>query len=65
MELGLPEFDLQLGVKTTEAGNYALNSLEKSVDDLASSKIDVLVTAPINKMPFAKPDLIFLDILST
>ena len=49
VELGLPEFDLQLGVKTTEAGSYALNSLEKSVDDLASSKIDVLVTAPINK----------------
>lgn len=49
VELGIVEFDIQFGEKTTEAGGYSFNSLEKSVDDLASSKVDILVTAPINK----------------
>lgn len=41
--------DIQLGEATEEAGKYAIKSLECAVKDLASNKIDVLVTAPFNK----------------
>ena len=49
VELSIKDFAIKLGEKTTEAGAYSFSSLEKSVDDMASTKIDVLVTAPINK----------------
>lgn len=49
VELSIKDFEIKLGKKTTEAGAYSFSSLEKSVDDMASTKIDVLVTAPINK----------------
>ncbi|WP_306640741.1 4-hydroxythreonine-4-phosphate dehydrogenase PdxA [Sanyastnella coralliicola] len=38
-----------LGSPDKEAGAYAFKSLKAAVDDLASNKIDVLVTCPINK----------------
>lgn len=38
-----------LGKPTQEGGKYAFLSLEKATQDLASNKIDVLVTAPISK----------------
>jgi 4-hydroxythreonine-4-phosphate dehydrogenase len=38
-----------VGESTAEAGQYAFKSLEAATKDLASNKIDVLVTAPINK----------------
>lgn len=47
--LDIEDFNMKLGEKTTEAGSYSFTSLETSVNDLASNKIDILVTAPINK----------------
>jgi 4-hydroxythreonine-4-phosphate dehydrogenase len=38
-----------LGEKNANGGNYALRSLEAATADLLANKIDVLVTAPINK----------------
>jgi len=38
-----------LGTSSHEAGKAALQSLQCAADDLARGKIDVLVTAPINK----------------
>lgn len=40
---------VELGKSTTMAGESSLISLEKAVNDLKDGKIDVLVTAPINK----------------
>ncbi|MBS3806364.1 MAG: 4-hydroxythreonine-4-phosphate dehydrogenase PdxA [Bacteroidales bacterium] len=40
---------VELGKSSPEAGKAALNSLEHAVNDLKEGKIDVLVTAPINK----------------
>ena len=40
---------VELGRSTPQGGEAALISLEKAVDDLISGKIDVLVTAPIDK----------------
>lgn len=40
---------VELGKSTTMAGESSLISLEKAVKDLKDGKIDVLVTAPINK----------------
>lgn len=37
------------GVETQEAGNLAMLSFAKAVEDLKSGKIDGLVTAPVNK----------------
>jgi 4-hydroxythreonine-4-phosphate dehydrogenase len=43
------EISLQIGQETAEGGRYAFQSLKAAVEDLASTKLDVLVTAPINK----------------
>ena len=43
------EVDLTIGQSTETGGKYAFLSLEKATEDLASNKIDVLVTAPISK----------------
>jgi 4-hydroxythreonine-4-phosphate dehydrogenase len=40
---------VELGKSTAHGGETALVSLEKAVDDLKDGKIDVLVTAPIDK----------------
>ena len=40
---------VELGKSTTQGGEAALISLEKAVEDLKTGKIDVLVTAPIDK----------------
>ena len=40
---------VELGKSTQQGGEAALISLEKAVDDLLSGKIDVLITAPIDK----------------
>jgi 4-hydroxythreonine-4-phosphate dehydrogenase len=40
---------VELGKSTPQGGEAALISIEKAVDDLISGKIDVLVTAPIDK----------------
>jgi 4-hydroxythreonine-4-phosphate dehydrogenase len=41
--------NMQLGEANETGGKYAFLSLEKATQDLASGKIDVLVTAPISK----------------
>jgi 4-hydroxythreonine-4-phosphate dehydrogenase len=43
------EVDVKLGDQNATGGKYALKSLEAATNDLTASKIDVLVTAPINK----------------
>jgi len=40
---------VELGKSSPEAGKAAVKSLEQAVNDLKQGKIDVLVTAPINK----------------
>jgi 4-hydroxythreonine-4-phosphate dehydrogenase len=40
---------VELGKSTQQGGEAALISLEKAVDDLKSGKINVLITAPIDK----------------
>ncbi len=43
------EVKINLGETNTIGGEYAFKSLEAATKDLAANKIDVLVTAPINK----------------
>ncbi|MBK9479444.1 MAG: 4-hydroxythreonine-4-phosphate dehydrogenase PdxA [Bacteroidetes bacterium] len=43
------EIKMELGTSTNLAGEKAIASLELAIADLKSGKIDVLVTAPINK----------------
>lgn len=49
--VGVYEEDIQIdfGLSTPTAGKYALKSIEAACDALEQNKIDVLVTAPINK----------------
>lgn len=48
------EIKFDLGSATEIGGKYAFLSLEKATEDLASNKIDVLVTAPISKEAISK-----------
>lgn len=48
------EINFELGKATADGGKYAFESLEKATQDLAAGKIDVLVTAPINKDAMGK-----------
>jgi 4-hydroxythreonine-4-phosphate dehydrogenase len=43
------EVSIKLGEQNANGGKYALISLEQATADLSANKIDVLVTAPINK----------------
>lgn len=43
------EVEIELGKPTSISGAYALKSLESAVNHLKENKIDVLITAPINK----------------
>ncbi len=43
------EVNIEIGQQNSTGGKYALKSLEQAVEDLKANKIDVLVTAPINK----------------
>lgn len=43
------EVDIQLGKPSGPLASYAIASLEAAAQDLASGKVDVLVTAPIDK----------------
>lgn len=51
--------NVEWGKPTTEAGTFAFKSLEAAVNDIASNKIDVLVTAPINKDTIQSKDFNF------
>lgn len=43
------EFEINPGISNDLGGKYAFKSLEAATNDIASGKIDVLVTAPISK----------------
>lgn len=43
------DLHIELGTSTVEAGEAAFQALEKAVKDYQNDKIDVIVTAPINK----------------
>jgi 4-hydroxythreonine-4-phosphate dehydrogenase len=43
------EFEITPGISNDQGGSYAFKSLEAATNDIASGKIDVLVTAPISK----------------
>ncbi|MEZ4740056.1 MAG: 4-hydroxythreonine-4-phosphate dehydrogenase PdxA [Flavobacteriales bacterium] len=43
------DLELELGKPSSELAAYAIKSLEAAAQDLASGKVDVLVTAPIDK----------------
>lgn len=53
------EVKVDLGVSDNTAGKYAFHSLEAATRDLASNKVDVLVTAPINKHNIQSEDFNF------
>lgn len=53
------EITLELGKQTAAGGKYALKSLQAAAQALADGKIDVLVTAPINKENIQAPDFNF------
>jgi len=49
VKLWSDDTSLKLGSSTKEGGECSFKSLEAATTDLASNRIDVLVTAPINK----------------
>ncbi len=53
------ELKFDLGQSTEVGGEYAYKSLEAATQDLASGKIDVLVTAPISKEAIQKANFPF------
>lgn len=40
---------VEMGKSTTEAGTYAIQALEKAMEDLKFGELDAIVTAPVNK----------------
>jgi 4-hydroxythreonine-4-phosphate dehydrogenase len=50
---------VQPGKPDKEAGEFAFRSLEAAVNDLAANKVDVIVTAPINKDTIQSKDFQF------
>jgi len=46
---GEQELKIEFGKATPESGHAAFVALERAVEDLSAGKVDVLVTAPINK----------------
>lgn len=48
------DVEIKMGELSEVAGKYAFDSLEQATKDLASGKIDVLVTAPISKDAISK-----------
>lgn len=53
------EAHVELGKQTETGGKYALKSLEAAATALAGKKVDVLVTAPINKENIQSPGFKF------
>ncbi len=53
------EAHIELGKSTTQAGAFAFAALEKAVQDLKEKRIDILVTAPINKKNIQSPGFHF------
>ncbi len=59
LEVWDEEYAIQLGKPDATSGNYAFRSLKSAVEDLASTKVDVLVTAPIDKKSIQSEDFNF------
>jgi 4-hydroxythreonine-4-phosphate dehydrogenase len=53
------EIKINVGESNTAGGDFAFMSLEAATKDLAAGKIDVLVTAPINKKNIQSKDFDF------
>lgn len=53
------KWEPEIGKPDRTAGSYALKSLEAAVSDLASNKVDVLVTCPIDKDTIQGPGFDF------
>ncbi|MDT7832650.1 4-hydroxythreonine-4-phosphate dehydrogenase PdxA [Flavobacteriaceae bacterium S356] len=53
------ELKIDLGTASKELGNYAFKSLDKAVEALKNNKIDLLLTAPINKDTIQSDDFSF------
>ena len=49
MNIWKEEASINIGTSTEESGSYALKSLSSAIESLKNGKIDVLLTAPINK----------------
>jgi 4-hydroxythreonine-4-phosphate dehydrogenase len=52
-------FQVEFGKSTEAGGKIAFESLRKATEDIASNKIDVIVTAPINKKNIQSADFPF------
>ncbi|MCO4805990.1 MAG: 4-hydroxythreonine-4-phosphate dehydrogenase PdxA [Flavobacteriales bacterium] len=50
---------VNFGQLTEDGGKYAFKSLQAAVEDIASNKMDVLITAPINKENIQSADFNF------
>lgn len=59
VEVDTDDAKVNLGVPDKQAGRAAFNALERAVSDLKEGKIDVLVTAPINKDNIQSPEFSF------
>lgn len=53
------DISFEPGRSTSEAGRLAVKALQRAMDDLLAGKIDVLVTAPINKQNVQSPGFTF------
>ena len=53
------EVEMELGKSTTNGGKYAFKSLDAAANALLAGKIDVLVTAPIDKHNIQSPEFTF------
>lgn len=53
------DIPVEFGSSTETAGKYALKSIEAACEALEQKKIDVMVTAPINKHNIQSPDFQF------
>lgn len=59
VNLSNDEIKIEFGKSTKIAGNYAYTALEQSVQDLKEDKIDVLVTAPLDKSNIQSKEFTF------
>lgn len=59
VEVWKEEAEITFGESTQQAGKFSFLSLQEATRDLASNKIDVLVTAPINKNNIQSEDFDF------
>lgn len=59
VNLNIGEFEVTPGTSTKEAGQAAFTFLKTATEDIASNKIDVMVTCPINKQNIQSDDFKF------